>query len=200
MPNRSNMSQDDFERLLAWLDHDREVAASKYLEIHQRMSLLFRLKGCYCPEDLADTVVDRVAKRLDRAELMRNVYGEHIRVFLAFTKFVFLEHLNERPVHFSLLPDDATDGTPSTNVEQSANTENRQQCLDICLQRLAIDDRELLPLYYRYPPGEKIAHRKKLVQDLKTTRNALTLKVSRLRTSVADCVKRCVQNAPLTAL
>jgi hypothetical protein len=195
VPNRGNLSPDDFERLLAWLAPDRDAAASKYLEIHNRLSQIFRFRGCDCPEDLADVVIDRVANRLAKGRLTSTGCGDaYLPVFLSFTKYVFLEYIREK--RFQDVP--STDELVEP-VNDVIDIERRHHCLETCLQQLSSDDRELLPQYHRYSAGQKITHRQKLAQDRQTTLNALRLKVSRLKSVVEGCVRDCVQG-PSNAL
>ena len=64
MAIRSNISRDDFDRLLLWFRPNRDVSAKNYVKTHERLTGPFHFKGCNRPEDLADEVTDRVAKRL----------------------------------------------------------------------------------------------------------------------------------------
>ena len=171
MSDSASLSQDDFDRLLQWLGSDRDTAAAKYREVHRKLTRLFAFKGCNCPEDLADEVIDRVAKKLP--DLPPQEAGDPNRVFYAFSKFVYLEHSRER------IPIDASvnfDGR-----DEDADLEKQHQCLDLCLEKLEKADRHLLLLYYRYSPGEKIPHRRAIAEEQQIGMNALRIKICRLR-------------------
>jgi hypothetical protein len=64
MANRGEMSPEDFEQLLQWLGPDRDLSAKKYVELHAHLSRWFYFQGCRWPEDLADEVWNRIAKKL----------------------------------------------------------------------------------------------------------------------------------------
>src|ERR1022692_3766041 len=64
MANHGDMSSEDFERLLQWLGPDRDVSSKKYVELHANLSRWFYFQGCHWPEDLADEVWNRIAKKL----------------------------------------------------------------------------------------------------------------------------------------
>ena len=61
-PNR--LSREAFERLLDFLDSDRELASEKYRELHRRLTALFEWRSCSSPEELADETFNRVARKL----------------------------------------------------------------------------------------------------------------------------------------
>src|ERR687883_865457 len=62
------LTQESFDRLLAWLDPDREQAGKKYEEVRSRLVRGFSSHGCPVPEDLADEAINRVAKLLPEIE------------------------------------------------------------------------------------------------------------------------------------
>jgi hypothetical protein len=180
MPKASALSQETFERLLQWLGPDREGSAAKYRQVHQRLTRLFEFKGCACPEDLADRVIDRVAKRIQDLPPIES--GEQMGLFYSFVRYVYLEHLRER--------------APAALEQPAADSdvERRHQCLDLCLGRLADADRELILHYYRYPPGGKIQHRKAIAERMQIALNALRIRMCRLRSSIEQCVAQCVRS------
>src|SRR3954470_6544159 len=61
-------SPDDFERLLAWLNDDREQAARTYENLRRRLIRMFISRGCYEAEDVADKTFDRVIRKLDQLQ------------------------------------------------------------------------------------------------------------------------------------
>jgi hypothetical protein len=186
MTKRINLSQDDFDRLLKWFGPDRDVSAKRYLETHERLARLFHFKGCNCPEDLADEVMDRVAKKLPLVGIKSS---DHIAVLLGYARNVLREYWREE-VSFG---EESGLSQDSLVVDETAHKEARSRCLDSCLGRLSEDDRWTLLEYYKYEPGKKIEHRKTMAERRQTTLNALRLKACRLKFVVADCVKRCFQ-------
>src|SRR3990170_2001633 len=58
------LTQEAFDGLLAWLDSDTQAAARKYEQIRRGLIRFFHVRRCVTPDDLADQVIDRVARRL----------------------------------------------------------------------------------------------------------------------------------------
>src|ERR1044071_2332912 len=59
-----NLSQEDFDALLDWLDPDPNKAEIKYEDIRKRLVKIFAGRGCAEAEDLADETINRVTSRL----------------------------------------------------------------------------------------------------------------------------------------
>lgn len=183
MLKSSNLSQETLEDLLRWLAPDapdKEVAAYRYEEVRCKLVRHFAFKGCVCPEDLADKVMDRVAKKV-RLFDSSLPWGDRVRIFYSYTKYVYLEYVRSRiPVPPAPLCDDA-------------NLEKHHECLERCMLQLVEPDRQLLLDYYKYAPGQKIEHRKALAETRQMPLNALRIRVCRLRAGIKDCVVDCVK-------
>ena len=54
------LSQEAFDRLLAWLDPDRDRAGERYEEIRRKLIGIFLRRGCSTAEDLTDEAINRV--------------------------------------------------------------------------------------------------------------------------------------------
>jgi len=191
MANRSNMSQDNLERLLNWFGQDRDVSAKKYLETHERLTRWFYFKGCDCPEDLADEVMDRVAKKLPPPK------QDRIAVLLGFAGYVFMEYIHDR----NRFIEEHDWGEDSSDTDETVVKEMRARCLDGCLEKLPKkDDRQFLLEYHKYEPGGKIHWRKAMAQARHTTLNALRLRSCRLKSVVGECVRNCFQSGGMTGV
>lgn len=53
-----------FDKLLGWLDDDREIAGEKYEKIRQKLIKLFKWRNCTPEEDYADITINRVTRRV----------------------------------------------------------------------------------------------------------------------------------------
>src|SRR5947209_4488071 len=63
-PGRDHaITQTGFDRLLQLLDADREQAGLKYESIRQKLTNLFRWRGCTHPEEYVDITIDRVTRK-----------------------------------------------------------------------------------------------------------------------------------------
>jgi hypothetical protein len=181
MPNAHKLTQEAFDHLLDWLGPDKETAGKQYQRIHTKLKQLFSFKGCDCPEDLADSAMDRVADKVDR--LPPFVPEEQGRVFYGFAKFVYLEYLARKRV----VP------SPTVPEDDDGRIEEQHECLEICLSRLAEPDRLLLMRYYESGMGGKVQHRQTLAKDLQIAPNALRIRICRWRAVVRNCVLHCLE-------
>ena len=59
----SGLTQKKFDRLLDWLDPDRERAGAKLLEIRRCLVKFFVNQQCVEAQELADETINRVAER-----------------------------------------------------------------------------------------------------------------------------------------
>lgn len=60
----NTITQESFDTLLGWLDHNREIAGQKYEKIRQRLIRIFAGRGCFEAEELADETINRVTLKL----------------------------------------------------------------------------------------------------------------------------------------
>lgn len=180
MPKPLNLSQELFDRLLQWLGSTPELAGAKYQEAHRRLTRHFGFKGCDCPEDLADQVIDRVARNVTFSSIVPE--KDRINVFYRYTKYVYLEYVRSR-APIVVVP-----------LSEDIDLEKHYKCLDRCLQELAEPDRHLLLDYYGYAPGQKIQRRQMLAEDRKIALNALRIRVCRLRAALKRCIMSCIRS------
>jgi len=80
-----------------------------------------------------------------------------------------------------------------TNTSEEA--ERRYRCLDLCASRLTPENRELVFQYYQEEKRAKIEHRKHLADRLGIAVNALRIRAHRIRKSLQDCVRECLEEA-----
>lgn len=180
------MSPDDWDRLLRWFASDPEAASLQYRTIHSRLVQRFSYKGCFNPEDLADEVMDRIAKN---PPPLRDPNADRVAIVHGYARFVLLDYWRERKFFWE--EHDVSD-VPSRE-DESADQEIQDLCLANCLERLGDGDGLFLLEYRKFEKGEKIRHRKAMAEARNTTLNALRLKASRLMAQLAPCVAHCVQ-------
>jgi RNA polymerase sigma factor (sigma-70 family) len=174
---QSQITQEDFDHLLAWLDFDREAAGVKYEKIRGRLSRLFAARGFYDAEDLADETINRVIKKIQW--LKANYTGDPNLYFYGAAKRVAQEaqrRKDKRPVELPLSPGDANE------------TEVRMRLLDECLMELSADDQHLLFSYYADDGAVKINNRKQLVHSLRLSPAALRQRAHRLKAKMKTAV------------
>ena len=181
MNTRQLPTKEAFDKLLGWLDPDREKAAEKYQKIQARLNKIFAAKGCSNPEDLADETFNVVTRKIDG--LLENYVGDPALYFYAVAKKIFLEQLKKKP-----LPE-----LPPVTPDAS-DLERRCTCLEECLkQELTPTEQNLILRYHEKEKREKIKTRKQIALELGISINALRIKVYHFQTRLRRCIEPCLQ-------
>lgn len=179
------LEPEKFEKLLTWLNPDREVAGQKYESIRTRLIKIFYSRGCYQAEDMADETMDRVTKKID---VIYNTYeGDPALYFYAVAKNVFLEFVRA-PKHTELPENLFNADSADTDAD-----DEYYECLDNCLQKLTADQREFIIDYYTDSKRSKIERRKKIALDRGLSSKALRIRAFRIRESLRKCVTTCLK-------
>ncbi|MGC2237422.1 MAG: hypothetical protein WA584_14765 [Pyrinomonadaceae bacterium] len=184
MSKVSEISQDNFEKMLNWLHKDREAAGQKYESIRQRLTKIFYTRGCYEAEELADETIDRVTVKIK--SLAETYQGEPALYFYAVAKKVFLEY-SRKP---------RSEELPPTLVKEETTDEDSEvyyQCLDKCLAKMPPAQHQLIIAYYQSDKHSKIEQRKRMEQILGISNQTLRVRALRLRAVLQKCVLSCVQ-------
>lgn len=188
MGEQSEIVKERFETLLRWLDPDRDTAGQIYLDIRLRMVKMFLARGCPCADDLADETMERVTKRC--LDIVEDYEGDPIPYFYGVAHRVFLED-TRKPRHQEL---------PAVLVAPVEETDHRKretkfECLKECLAKLPPIQRKLIVNYYDYSGSKrsKIDRRKEINQDLGITPESMRIRIFRIRTVLASCIRTCVE-------
>lgn len=176
------ITQESFDRLLNWLDADRERAGDKYEAIRRRLITIFTCRGCREAEDLADETINRVIIRLP--EIIESYVDDPALYFYGVAQKVHLEHLRKKPP-----PNVAAQPPPAADEEDD---ERDYECLEECISRLPASSRELVLEYYAEEKQAKIDRRKQLAQRLGIALNALRIRAYRIRAALQECVQNCL--------
>ena len=170
-----------FERLLLWLNADREKAGEKYETIRLRLIRVFSSRGCCEAEDLADKSINVVASRIDW--LIENYKGDPALYFYGVAKKIYWEYLKQKPVPNPPPPPDRSE------------VERQCSCLESCLkQTLTVTERQLVLRYHEKEKKEKIQLRKHLAGELGITANALRIRVHYLHARLRPCIEHCLEH------
>ena len=62
--SKVDLTEDTLDRLLHWLDRDRDRAGQRYEQIRSGLIKVFLCRGSVDPEELADETINRVAKKV----------------------------------------------------------------------------------------------------------------------------------------
>jgi DNA-directed RNA polymerase specialized sigma24 family protein len=173
------LTQEAFDRLLLWLDPDRNEAGKKYEIIRSRLIKIFTCRGCPEADELADEAINRVTLKV---EAIRGSYvGDPALYFYGVAHKLHLEYLRRKP-----LPKVAPVAASSEEDEQE------YECLEKCLQQLPRQQRELVLEYYQEVKRAKIERRKQLAQKMGIALNALRIRAHRIRAALQQCVQNCM--------
>lgn len=175
-----------FERFLAGLDPNPGVAAERYELLRAKLTRFFEWRGCVFPEEPADETINRVIRKVDEGEDVRDAssycHGVARLVLLEVLKRQAKERAASEEFHRSV------------PAAEDDNLEPRLQCLRRCLNGLPAAQQELVREYYRGEGAEKIRGRKQLAQAFGIGMNALRIRAFRLTDKLHACVAGCVQH------
>jgi hypothetical protein len=184
MRRERDPTPEEFEKLLAWLDPDRDQAGCKFQTIHSRLIKIFASRGCVDAATLADEVVNRVAVRIDT---VKKNYPDPLRCCLGFVENVYREYIKEQQkIDNQIQPDSSRDPD---------ELEKEDQCLTECLETLTQPDRKFFIRYFQGEGRARIDARKKLAKELRITANALRIKAHHLRMQMHQCMVTCLSQS-----
>lgn len=185
------LTQELFDRLLAWLSPDREESGKEYQKIHARLIKGFVDHNCTLSEaeNLADETINRVAKKLP--EIEATYIGSPSRYFFGVAYNVHLEHLRKEPRTGALELRDIPDMSLSPEA-MLEDVDPEYTCLEWCIQRLTDRNRELILKYYQGEKHIKIELRKALAQHFGIELPLLRLQAQRIRAGLKKCILDCL--------
>jgi DNA-directed RNA polymerase specialized sigma24 family protein len=185
-PSDSGLTQEALDNLLHRLHSDHTQAAEEYLRLHDNLASYFEFEKCADPEDLADEVLDRVARKLNQGEQIDRLGAYSLGV----ARLVALESRREEI--------DAKRKSRQiarvTEESRSSETERSLSCLDRCLTKLPAESRSIILGYYSEDHRERIENRKNMAADLGIEAVALRNRALRLRANLQICMKRCFRS------
>jgi DNA-directed RNA polymerase specialized sigma24 family protein len=178
--SRHDVSQEDFNRLLDWLNPDREEAGRIYEAIFCKLVKVFTCRGCTCAEEMADETMDRVTGKV--AQIAADYRGDPTLYFYGVARNVLREYSKVRKPPVPPPPADTIDV-----IQQELG------CLEECLSRLLPKNREMILQYYAEDRHAKIESRRELAHRFGIDMNALRIRMHRVRAVLADCTAACLQ-------
>jgi len=187
------LTKEKFNRFLAWLHPDRDLAGEKYEVIRSGLTKYFARQTCHvyfnCPhaDELTDETINRVVSKMDE---VTDKYCEPERRIFAFAKYVRMEHLrNMEPESLRTVLADRTDD----RLEEASEKEKLARCHGQCLGQLSKKERYFITEYFKYSGQERIERRRKLATELDITKDNLAVRALRLRRALHDCLLKCLQ-------
>jgi RNA polymerase sigma factor (sigma-70 family) len=189
MTRDSSIPPESFDEILAWLNPDRDVAGSIYVQLREDLTKVFTWNRCSDPEGLTDEVFDRVAKKVHH--LKDSYVGDPKLYFYGVARNLIKEIPKKVKMQASLQgTEPASD--PRSELEQETAM-MREDCLRSCLQKLRKDKRELILDYYAKDKQAKIDHRTEMAERLGITVETLRVKAYRIRATLEQCLERCLE-------
>jgi RNA polymerase sigma factor (sigma-70 family) len=182
------MPPESFDEILAWLDRDRELAASLYVELRHALVKIFAWNHCADPEGMTDETFDRVAKQVH--DLRFTFEGDPKLFFYGVAKNLIREHQRKAKLYVSIDDIDLPNNPPEEDEEESADL--RWECLEACLRELPTVKRELILAYYAKEKQAKIDHRSELARQLGVSMENLRVRAHRIRATLEACIERCL--------
>jgi RNA polymerase sigma factor (sigma-70 family) len=191
MVRDSAIPPESFDEILAWLNADRDVAATLYLQLRDDLTKIFTWNRCSDPEGLTDEAFDRVARKVH--ELRKTFEGDPRLFFYGVARNLIRENPKKIKTQVSLENTDLPANPVSETEAENANL--LEECLHTCLQKLSSDKRELILSYYAKEKQAKIQHRTEMAQRLGTSVETLRVRVYRIRGTLEQCIERCLDRA-----
>jgi len=181
MKPHPSLTTEELDELFRWLDADPVKAAAKYRQIHRGLVERFLNRGCLDAETLADETIDRVARKV--RTIAPNYEGNVKDYFHGVAKRVFLEYCR----------DQRRQARPVPAAPEPLFSEVYYDCLELCLEKLPPEKRELILTYYAEKKSAKIESRKAIRRRLSLKADALRVRTHRIRKTLEDCISECVK-------
>jgi hypothetical protein len=179
-----DLTRQAFDRLLSSLGPTPEAAGNRYLEIRRNIVRLFEWRGCATPDEYADEVINRCAKKIDEGEEIRDLPSYSIGIGRMLLREIGHGRLKEAPL-------EAIPEPRSMQAEPQQDEERRLECLRGCLDKLSTGNRDLILSYYEGEKGAKIKNRKHLEYRFGIGAGTLRMRALRVRESLQRCAERC---------
>jgi len=183
MKKNREINPEAFEKMLLWLDENRDAAGNKFEAIRLRLIKIFDYRQCTNSEELTDLVFDRVLQKIDENAITDG--GNPSLYFYAVANNIYRENLR-KPITVELPEDIARD-------EAEEGFQPYYECLKKCLKTLSSEKHRLIIGYYEEEKRAKIDFRQNLAKSVGISLTKLHSRVFRIRTSLQQCVLKCVK-------
>ena len=154
---KRTLNSSEFDHLLRRLDEDRERAGLKYEEVRRTLMRYFAVRKCFPEEDLADETLDRVARRLESAQIY------NLSVFIWGVARIIVLELGRRPQEVSIETVQLLKCLKTEHAEQAIirreERQRRLECFLKCLRDLSPTDRRILLEYQYHSRGRESKER-----------------------------------------
>ena len=168
------LTAEALHRFLSCLAEDPDQAGRKYELIRQKLVKIFDWRGVRFPEECADETINRVARKLELGQSIRDLptYCQGV------ARLVFLETL-KRAEQRQVSIDDLQSVTAAPELDEG--DDEKRQCFEKCLRELPLESQQLVLKYYQDDRRAKIDNRQAMADLLKIPMNALRSRVQRIQ-------------------
>ena len=186
MVSEWTLTEEAFAKFLAKLDPDKERAGERYETLRLTLVKFFDWRGAHFPEECADETLNRVARKIESGEDVRDIATYCHGV----ARMIFLES-TRHPENMRV----SLDALPSIGIAHSASEEINPQrdCFEQCLASLPEESRQLILEYYESEKRGKIDNRRSMAAKLGIPLNALRSRAQRVRAKLEQCVSQCTK-------
>lgn len=185
----------DLNRLIRRLDPDTASAWEKYRGLRCRLVKFFEWNQSRFSEELADEVLDRVARKPDEEEI-RDVNEFVIGVARNVLREGYKK--SQRESQIEVWPGgEVSLAEPRDREEEVVSGLDHQVRLEVlrhCLENLRPEERSLAIDYYSASEEKQKVHRQRLATGAGITMIALRVRANRLRERLENCVSSGLQN------
>ena len=195
------ITQEAFDRMLARLNPDSELAGVQYEKIRRKLVKLFEWRGCAHAEDCADETFNRVAQKICEGT---SIWADEPYSYFHGVALNVLQEYWRRAEHTAKTLEDVAQ-TQDLSVDpqdlllretEQMEKERMLECLNRCLQKLQPESLHLITRYHQGEETSDKARRKELAQSLGIPLNALRIRAYRIRAAIEECVKNCLERGP----
>jgi DNA-directed RNA polymerase specialized sigma24 family protein len=179
--SRWQISHDGFASLLAALGGTPQEAGQHYERLRSKLVFFFTRKSLQSPEDLADEVLDRLARRLSEGLTISSIDAFALGV----ARHVAQEQDAIRNQSQTVDPS-FFDNVPA--VLDTPIEDERMADLERCLRRLPSLDTQILRSYYLGDANHLMSARKNMAERLGVAPGSLRQRVFLIRKRLLDCV------------
>jgi DNA-directed RNA polymerase specialized sigma24 family protein len=174
------------------LDPDPGRAATKYAQLRLKLIWVIegRIQGKGSAGDLADEAIERAVMKIYSGETIHNIY--------TYTRGVARKVVQE---HWDRIKSEADSlagleayaiADSQAQADEVWLSELKHECMLSCLKSLPPEKRDLLVGYYQQGKHSK-RYRDELAAEMECSRDALNLKVGRLKNKLGRCFADCVR-------
>ena len=182
------LTDEAFSILLDTLGADRDLAAARYEALRARLIRFFGWERCPAAPDLADEVLNRLAKRLLEGERVEAVEKYAYGIARMILREVGAKSERNAAAVAELL---------RLAPEQRLAEPKSLGCVTQCLSRLAPQERDFILEYYTGDGRQRIENRRKMASRLNLPLNAVRNRALRLRERLERCSLECMRRNEL---